>query len=129
MSEMILDTSAILAVMFKEPGMEKVVPFLPAACTSASNRTEALSIIAKCFQCSTAHEAEKLYQPLKIETIPFDQRQSNLAVDICIRSRTLGLSTGDCACLALAVDKGLPVLTADKAWAKLDIEVDVQLIR
>jgi PIN domain nuclease of toxin-antitoxin system len=41
----------------------------------------------------------------------------------------LGLSLADRACLALAMREGLPVLTGDRAWATLDLGVDVVLIR
>jgi PIN domain nuclease of toxin-antitoxin system len=44
-------------------------------------------------------------------------------------SRRAGLSFGDRACLALALIHGLPVLTADRAWAKVDVGVEVRLIR
>jgi PIN domain nuclease of toxin-antitoxin system len=44
-------------------------------------------------------------------------------------TRSLGLSLGDRACLALALGRGCPVLTADRAWAKLDIGVDIRVIR
>jgi PIN domain nuclease of toxin-antitoxin system len=36
---------------------------------------------------------------------------------------------GDRACLALAQQLDLPVLTADKIWQRLDIGVSIQLIR
>ena len=43
--------------------------------------------------------------------------------------KSLGLSLGDRACLALAKSKSLPVLTADKAWLELMVEVSVKSIR
>ena len=44
-------------------------------------------------------------------------------------TRHRGLSLGDRACLALARREGLPVLTADRAWAELDLGIEVVLIR
>ena len=41
----------------------------------------------------------------------------------------LGLSLGDRACLALAQARGLPTLTADRAWRELRIGVDIEVIR
>ena len=40
-----------------------------------------------------------------------------------------GLSLGDRACLSHALSRGLPVLTADKEWKKLDLPLDSRLIR
>jgi len=42
---------------------------------------------------------------------------------------TGALSLGDRACLALGERLGLPVVTADRAWADLDLDVAVSLIR
>ena len=125
----VLDASAIVAVILKEPGMEKVIPTLSFACISAINRTEALTIVARRLGLSSLEEAREKVDPLETEVISFDPDQSNLAADIHIRTRKLGLSIGDCSCLALAKTKNLPVLTSDKDWAKLDIGVHVRMIR
>ena len=45
------------------------------------------------------------------------------------RTRQYGLSLGDRACLALAMRERAPVVTADRAWSKLDLGIDVQVIR
>jgi len=44
-------------------------------------------------------------------------------------TRGRGLSLADRACLAQAAGAGLPVLTADRAWAGLEIGVEVEVIR
>jgi len=44
-------------------------------------------------------------------------------------TRHLGLSLADRACLALAQRLGLPVLTTDRAWAQLQIGVEIRLAR
>ena len=44
-------------------------------------------------------------------------------------TRHLGLGLGDRACLALGLRRGLPVLTAERQWAGLDLGVAVNLIR
>jgi PIN domain nuclease of toxin-antitoxin system len=63
------------------------------------------------------------------EVIPFDTAAASLAAKLRVTTRHLGLSLGDRACLALAEREGLPVLTADRAWASLDIGVEIRLIR
>lgn len=55
--------------------------------------------------------------------------QAELAGRLAPQTRPLGLSLGDRACLALALDLGFPVLTGDRIWAELKIELDIRVIR
>ncbi|MCF8053376.1 MAG: hypothetical protein K9L59_19240 [Desulfobacterales bacterium] len=41
----------------------------------------------------------------------------------------LGLSLGDKTCLALALTRNIPAYTADRMWAKLDIDIEIRIIR
>jgi ribonuclease VapC len=41
----------------------------------------------------------------------------------------MALSLGDRACLTLAIERNLSVLTADRAWAGLGLPIDIHLIR
>ena len=44
-------------------------------------------------------------------------------------SRPLGLSLGDRACIALAEELAAPALTADRSWLRLDVDVEIRVIR
>ena len=66
---------------------------------------------------------------LHIEVIPFDTADAYLAADLRQPTQQYGLSLGDRACLALARQLRVAVLTADRRWAELDIGLDVQVIR
>lgn len=44
-------------------------------------------------------------------------------------SDTAAFSLGDRACLALAMELKLPVVTADRAWIDLDLGIDICVIR
>jgi PIN domain nuclease of toxin-antitoxin system len=67
--------------------------------------------------------------PLPIEWVAFSDLHAAKAGELWRSTRQAGLSLGDCACLALAIERDLPVLTADPAWAGLGLPIDVQLIR
>jgi PIN domain nuclease of toxin-antitoxin system len=66
---------------------------------------------------------------LPIRFVPFEASTAELAARLEPATRPLGLSLGDRACLALAVELGVPALTADRDWASLEIGVDVVLVR
>jgi PIN domain nuclease of toxin-antitoxin system len=66
---------------------------------------------------------------LGVRIEPFTHRQAEIAGALLPRTRALGLSLGDRACLALALEADLPVLTADRAWLALDPMPAIRLIR
>ncbi len=65
----------------------------------------------------------------QLDVIAFEQGQALAAAALRSLTRHLGLSLGDRACLALARHLGLPAMTAERAWAQLDLGIPVQVIR
>jgi ribonuclease VapC len=63
------------------------------------------------------------------ETVSFTEEQARIAGALTARTRTLGLSLGDRACLALGIALRAPVYTADRAWKKLKLDVPIHIIR
>jgi PIN domain nuclease of toxin-antitoxin system len=61
--------------------------------------------------------------------VDFDAAQARVAGDLRSLTRAQGLSLGDRACLALAQALGLPVMTADRAWASLEVEIKIRTVR
>ncbi len=61
--------------------------------------------------------------------LAFNDGQARVTADLLPRTRALGLSLGDRACLALAMERKLPVLTADRAWKSLRVGVEIRVIR
>ena len=51
------------------------------------------------------------------------------AAGLRVAARVTGLSLADRCCVSLASELGVPALTADGAWASLDLGVDVRVIR
>lgn len=65
-----------------------------------------------------------------IEIRPFSVDTAESAALLWAQTRSLGLSLGDRACLALARELGLVALTADRRWSEVDIEgIRVELLR
>jgi PIN domain nuclease of toxin-antitoxin system len=61
--------------------------------------------------------------------VPFDEEQARIAGDLVTRTRHLGLSLGDRACLALGIALAVPVYTADNTWKTLKVAVKIHVIR
>lgn len=64
-----------------------------------------------------------------IVILPFDDHDARAAGELLLPTREVGLSLADRACLALAQRLGVPAVTADHAWASLDLGVQVTCIR
>ena len=123
----VLDSSAVLAVIWNEPGSDMVLDRIEGAVISAVNYAEVLTKISD--RGIDSKPAKALLASLAIETIVFDKVQAETSSQLRSQTRHLGLSLGDRACIALAMTKGWPVLTADKVWTELSISIDVQLVR
>lgn len=131
MSGIVLDTSALLAPMFGEPGGDAVVAVLGSGVPllmSAVNLAEAVEKLIRRHGMA-AEGAEDRVLALGVEVVPFDAAQAAEvgALEPALRGRDISL--GDRACLTLGRLRGLPVLTADRPWAALDLGVEVRLIR
>jgi ribonuclease VapC len=126
-AEIVLDASALLALLNAEPGGQVVAEALPAAVISAVNLSE---VVAKF--CEAGMPEKAIYQalhPLGLAIEPFDEDQAYQAGILRVATRSAGLSLGDRACLSLAQKLGVPALTADKTWLELSIGVTVSAIR
>lgn len=66
---------------------------------------------------------------LGLDIADFDYGQAMQVAALETELRGCGLSLADRACLALARTRDWPVLTAQRAWTKLNIDIDVRLIR
>ncbi len=127
MSSCVLDASAVIAYLHKEPGAGLVAGALEGASISAVNLSE---VVSKLLERSTPEEqARRATQDLHVVVVPFDEPLAYLAATLRPATRPLGLSFGDRACLATAQRLGVRALTADRRWARLRVGVQVQVIR
>ncbi len=123
----VLDASAVLALLHAEPGSQVVEEWLTGAAISAVNLSE---VAGKLLELGMPEgEAAEVVHALGLEVVPFHGELAWRAAALGPPTRELGLSLGDRACLATGVFLDRPVLTADRAWARVDLPVQVVCIR
>ncbi len=130
MNKVVLDASALLALINGEKGADKIEPFIGSIIMSSVNITEVASKVYEILGNVDEENCKLSIEPFVHNIIDFDKSLSFIAASLRIITKHVGLSLGDRACLATAIQLGLPVYTADKVWAKLDIpNLKIHLIR
>jgi len=127
MTEVVLDSSAVLAFLNDEAGRDRVADVLGVALVSAVNHAEVLEKLVE--RGRSIEDAAMVTDTLAYEIAEVDVVQAFRAAALKAPTRHRGLSLGDRFCLALAQETNLPVLTADRAWLDLDLDIEVTLIR
>jgi len=128
MNKVVLDASALLAILNQEPGAEALTPeLLSGAIISTVNLAEVQGkLVGRGLRPDDAWEA---VLNLIREAVPFTPEHARLAGDLVAQTRPLGLSLGDRACLALGLALKAPVYTADKSWKKVKVGARIHVIR
>lgn len=124
-----MDTSALLAYLWKEPGEARIAHLLTTGrcLLGATNLAELISKVTE--RGLPASEVPVLVDSLNIEIVPLSRQQAELAGILRLTTRHLGLSLGDRACLALARTLDGKVITADRLWLSLDPGIEIECIR
>ena len=129
MASSLLDASALLALIQGEPGAEVVFSALSdGAAMSAVNVEE---VAARLTQEGWSESAVAYsLATLGVDILPFESDLALHSGALRPATASAGLGLGDRACLATAAAHGLPALTADRAWLKLELPgVEIRPIR
>lgn len=123
----VFDASVLMAILQDEPGADMGVQLLSNAAISIVNYAETTTNLGR-----RGASASALERALK----PFEQNVVALTKDISLKAGLLAgeashlsLSLGDRVCIATGLALKLTILTADRAWAELDLPVPIKLIR
>jgi ribonuclease VapC len=132
-SSVVLDSSAVLALILNEPGGQHVDALLDRLdrgeiaqiALSALTWCEILSRLHRNNDAMTASELAGLLEG--VEVVSFTLPDAELAADFARMDRSISL--GDRACLALARTRNATAWTTDKVWQRLNIGVTVKGLR
>lgn len=123
----VLDASALLAMLHREPGADVVQELLETAAISSVNWSE---VIQKALDRQI--EIEGLRQELEalgLQILPFTAALAETTARLRASTRRAGLSLGDRSCLALAAVLNLPAVTADRIWSDLELAIEIRVLR
>ena len=123
----VLDSSAVLAFLFDEPGALRVASVVGASLMSTVNLAETLAVVER--QRREPSPVLQLLRDLGLAFVLFDEDLAERTAALEGVTRDLGVSLGDRACLALAMRMDRPALTADRAWSRLGLPVRIELVR
>jgi ribonuclease VapC len=126
MSGVVLDASALLALLRGESGAKKVEGALAGARMSVVNMAEVASHYSKLGMPDDVVSA--MLTPLPITLVDADTEQCWEVGRLCGLTVEAGLSLGDRFCLALAKRDKLPAWTADKKWREIADAAGVKVV-
>lgn len=133
MSRIVFDASAVLAMILKEPGGDRVEKALDG--TSQGGATElAISSVNWCEVLTKLQRSPASLTPEElagilsgVEVVPFERNDAELAAQLNLLVPSISL--GDRACLALAKVRDATAWTTDKAWNRLKAGVLIMALR
>lgn len=129
MNKVVLDASAVLALLQGEDGADRVRDALRSSVCyiSAVNLAE---VAGKLFErLGDMDQVRELLTIPGLETLPVTEEDAFVAAGLTLQAKALGLSLGDRMCLASGMQEGAKVLTADQVWLQLKVGPKVESIR
>lgn len=126
-NRIVLDASALLCLLNDEPGAGRVAEVLTRSLIGATNLAEVVSKLRE--RGLSLDEVKEALGGLHLDVRPLTPGQAMLIGDLRPATRPLGLSLGDRACLALAIELDAEIYTTDAALTKADVAITATNIR
>ena len=124
----ILDSSALLALIKEESAAEVIKPLLKHTIMSAVNVAEAVLILQQ-FHVQS-QESLTLITDIISNIMPFDLEQAIYVAELESHVQNKDLSLGDKICIALGIKLQMPVYTTKHKWSELNIDkADIKVIK
>lgn len=123
----VLDASALLCLLNDEPGADLVAGALTRSVIGTVNLAEVVSKLRD--RGISLVEVREALGGLHLDVRPLSTAQAFTIGDLRPQTKHLGLSLGDRACLALAVDVGGEVLTTDSDLTRAEAGVAITDVR
>jgi ribonuclease VapC len=126
MTGIILDASALIAMLQGEVGAKKVADAIGATRMSSVSYAE---VVSHFIQAGMPQgDVDAMLNPLPIDIVPLDKQLARLAGGLQSLAAAAGLSLGDRCCLALSLRDGLPAWTADRVWRSIADAAKVKVV-
>jgi ribonuclease VapC len=126
MTAIVLDASALLAMLRDEAGGGMVAGAIADARMSAVNFAEVVSHFIHAGM--PPDEVDAMLAPLPLIVVEADAALATKAGRLRRATAEAGLSLGDRFCLALAARDGLPAWTADRQWRRIAKKIDAEIL-
>jgi PIN domain nuclease of toxin-antitoxin system len=123
----VLDASALLALVQSEPGAETIADAIGTAFASTVNVAEALAKLRR--YDLDADLILRDWLALGLVTIPATLEHARVSASLWPYGKPLGLSLGDRICAATAMIEGAEILTSDERLSRLQAGVKITMIR
>jgi ribonuclease VapC len=125
--EIVFDASALLAILKRERGADRALAALDQAVISTVNVAEVQSKLIEAGL--DRHAAWASIEFLGCRSVAFSEALAREAGSLIATTRPFGLSLGDRACLALAIERKAKVYTTDRNWKNLSLGIEIEVIR
>lgn len=127
MSRVVIDASAVLALLNQESGSEEILQYIGNAAISSVNLSE---VIAKLADAGIPEaDINQILLNLNLEVVVFNEEQALKAGMMRPATKSIGLSVRHRACLALGILLNQPVVTTERLWSSLSVGIEIRVVR